>query len=115
MARQPRGTAGWTGRVTRFLAVTIPLCALAAAVVASDALRLSPDVATILGGVTVSDHDVGEDDLAGSLTIVGPAGIPVAADLVAYHREANGDQRPVRPASRHKATADFRRYRASDH
>ena len=65
---------------------------LAAVALGSDSLRFSTDVTTALGGATVRDEDVGEDDLIGTVTVVGPGGLPDTADLVAYHREANGDQ-----------------------
>src|SRR5687768_6215582 len=79
------------GRGT-LLVAGLALSAVASSWAAFDALRVSPDVSTVLGGVTTRDDDVGEDDLAGAVTLVGPAGLPVGADVAAYHHLTNGDQ-----------------------
>jgi hypothetical protein len=75
----------------RLLLLVLGLAVLTAGALATD-LRVSSDITAVLGSVTASDEDVAEDDLAGSVSLVGPTGLPFAADLVAYHLEPNGDQ-----------------------
>jgi hypothetical protein len=55
-------------------------------------LRVSPDTAVVLGGVTVEDEAVAEDDLAGSITLANVGPLPAGADLTAYHVMPNGDE-----------------------
>jgi hypothetical protein len=54
-------------------------------------LHVSTDITTTLGSLTVGDQDLAYDDLAGG---VSPAltGLPAAADLASYHRDADGTQ-----------------------
>jgi hypothetical protein len=57
----------------------------------AQALRVSPDTAVVLGGVTVTDEAVAEDDLAGTVTLANIGSLPAGADLTAYHQMPNGD------------------------
>jgi hypothetical protein len=52
-------------------------------------LALSPDITVAVGSLTVADEDVVQDDLAGNLSS-GLSGLPAAAELAAYHRDAAG-------------------------
>ena len=57
-----------------------------------DFLDASPDITTVLGGMTVNDEDVAEDDLSGGLGLAPLGALPSAADLSAYHVLASGEQ-----------------------
>jgi hypothetical protein len=61
-------------------------------VVLAQSLRLSPDTTTVLGGMTVPDEAVAEDDLAGNVSLPDVGPLPAGADLTAYHVLPNGDQ-----------------------
>src|SRR4051812_15529438 len=61
----------------------------AGAQTAIPALQLSPDVTTTIGPLTAADEDVLQDDLAGHVS-AGLNGLSAAADLVSYHRDADG-------------------------
>jgi hypothetical protein len=57
-----------------------------------DFLDASPDITAGLGGLSVNDEDVAEDDLGGGLGLAPLGALPSAADLAAYHVLANGEQ-----------------------
>jgi len=75
---------------TLALAFLLPATSVEAAAV-FDAIASSSDTTVDLSGSVASDEDVAEDDLAVVTAPVGPPGIPVAADLSAYHRLANDE------------------------
>jgi len=54
-------------------------------------LVLSPDVTTDLSGTRVEDQDVASDDGAGSVVTLALGTLPIASDITAYARAANGD------------------------
>lgn len=53
------------------------------------ALVLSPDITTGIGALTTADEDTLQDDLTAHVS-AGVGGLPAAADLVSYHRDASG-------------------------
>ena len=55
------------------------------------AVKYSPDITVVLGGVTVYDEDVADDDLAGTVVLTSVGTIPAASDVNAYHHEAGGE------------------------
>jgi hypothetical protein len=56
-----------------------------------ESVRMSSDTTVVLGTATLEDESVGEDDLAGTVTLV-PLVLPGAADLDAYHLLPDGRQ-----------------------
>ncbi|HUK13260.1 MAG TPA: DUF11 domain-containing protein [Thermoanaerobaculaceae bacterium] len=55
-------------------------------------LRITPDITTVLSGATVGPADVGEDNLAGTVSLINIGTIPDGAHLDGYAVAANGDQ-----------------------
>lgn len=55
-------------------------------------IRYAPDVTTVLSGTTVGPANVAEDNLAGTVTLVGIGVIPDGARLDGYAVASNGDQ-----------------------
>lgn len=72
--------------------LTLLAIAAARALTPLVALRVSPDVAAELGGTTLADEGLGEDDLAGDMAPIGLGALPAEADLAAYHLLGDGDQ-----------------------
>ncbi len=60
--------------------------------VAQQPLRLSPDTTIVLGGFTVADQVVAEDDQTGGIILPNIGNLPSGADLTAYHQLPSGDQ-----------------------
>lgn len=58
----------------------------------AQSLRVSPDTTAVLGGVTVADKEIAEDDLTGGVILGNIGPLPDGTDLTAYHLLANGDQ-----------------------
>lgn len=54
-------------------------------------LHCSPDVTVVLGGVTLDDENLAEDDLAGAITSMTLGVLPPEAGVSAYHLLAGGD------------------------
>jgi len=55
-------------------------------------VRYVPDTTVVLGGVIATDDDVAADNLAGTVTPVNIGSIPLATEITAYDRLANGTQ-----------------------
>ena len=55
-------------------------------------LRVTPDITTVLSGTTVGPADVGEDNLAGVVSLINIGTIPDGAHLDGYAVASNGDQ-----------------------
>ncbi len=71
------------------------LLALAGPLLASvslDSARISPDITVSLAGQLVSDENVGDDGLGGTVSLVSIGSIPPNASLSAYHLLESGDQ-----------------------
>ncbi len=57
------------------------------------ALEVSPDITTNLSGTVVTDDEVGEDDLAGSVAVVAPTAVlPAGTDLDGFDRFPGGGE-----------------------
>ncbi len=69
------------------LAVVAPVWAA----VSLDDVRISPDITVLLSGQVLDDEDVGEDNLGGTVSLLGIGALPANADLGAYHAMDNGD------------------------
>ena len=72
-------------------AALVGLCMPAPALAVLE-ITYSPDIVATLGGQVIFDEQPADDNLAGTVTAVGVGTIPASADLVAYHREPDGDQ-----------------------
>jgi hypothetical protein len=55
-------------------------------------VRYSPDIAVVLGDVTVDHNEVAEDNLSGGVSVVNVGAIPPSAIITAYDRPPNGNQ-----------------------
>ena len=55
-------------------------------------LRYAPDITVVLGSTTLNHNQVGEDNLAGSVTPANVGAIPPTAIITAYDHLPNGDQ-----------------------
>jgi Calx-beta domain/IPTL-CTERM motif len=79
-------------RATLLAAGAALLAGAAAAQTPLAAIRCSADVTVLLGGVTLPDEGIAEDDLAGGVTPVGVGALPAGAAVSGYHLRADGDQ-----------------------
>jgi Calx-beta domain/IPTL-CTERM motif len=79
-------------RATLLAAGAALLAGAAAAQTPLAAVRYSADVTASLGGVTLPDEGIAEDDLAGGVTPVGVGALPAGAAVSGYHLRADGDQ-----------------------
>ncbi|MFI5182252.1 MAG: DUF11 domain-containing protein [Thermoanaerobaculia bacterium] len=74
------------------LAAVLSAAGSAWAVTPLTKIRYTPDVTTVLSGTTVGPANVAEDDLAGTVTLVGIGSIPDGTRLDGYAVASNGDQ-----------------------
>ena len=79
-------------RAVRFAALAGLAAAVAQAETPLVSLRASADVTVVLGGQTVDDGTMIDDDLAGSIGLLDVGDVTSSADLAAYHRRANAEQ-----------------------
>ncbi|MBI1818536.1 MAG: hypothetical protein HYR72_26425 [Deltaproteobacteria bacterium] len=56
------------------------------------AIRYTPDITVVLGGITVTPQNIAEDNLAGAVTLVTAGTYPNGTDIIAYDHLATGDQ-----------------------
>ena len=73
------------GASALLLALLLPLAAQA------QDLQLSPDTAVELSGEVLRDESAARDDLAGNVELVDTGSLPGSADLIAFHRQEDGD------------------------
>jgi uncharacterized repeat protein (TIGR01451 family) len=88
----PSKTARAAVRFGAILAAGLSVAGGAWAVTPLSKLRVSPDITTVLSGTTVGPADVGEDNLAGMVSLVNIGTIPDGAHLDGYAVATNGDQ-----------------------
>ncbi|MFI5166090.1 MAG: DUF11 domain-containing protein [Thermoanaerobaculales bacterium] len=79
-------------RFGAILAAGLSVAGGAWAVTPLSKLRYTPDISTVLSGTTVGPANVGEDNLAGTVSLVNIGTIPDGAHLDGYAVAPNGDQ-----------------------
>ncbi len=89
----PRGRAAALASMagTVLLAMIVLAPAKARALSGLLDLVVSPDVTVDLSATVVADDQIAVDDLGGTATLSSFPGVPVAADLVAYHDAGSGE------------------------